>query len=121
MDESPKEIVYSPNKYRETEGIKRILILTLLLQREEQSSPPFVRNVENLTSFRFVLMVQRELVQLSLLLVVAIVHRFSPMELIQIRLSILVHLFLRNVDFSGQFMMPSTVMRKRVELLSQLW
>ena len=121
MDRSPKEIVYSPNKYRETEGIKRILILTLLLQRELLFSPPFVRSVESSTLFRFVLMVQRVLVLQLPQLVVVIVQSGILMALIQIQHSILVHLFLRSVDSSGQFMMPFMVMRKRVGLLLQRW
>ena len=65
MDGSPKEIVYSPNKYRETEGIKRILISILLHQRERKYLKQFVKKEENLTVYRFVLLVQKELVQLS--------------------------------------------------------
>nr|DAL45331.1 MAG TPA_asm: hypothetical protein [Caudoviricetes sp.] len=91
MDRSPKEIVYSPNKYRETEGVKRILILTLLLQRELLFSPPFVRSVENSMLFRFVLMVQKVLVLRLLQLVVVIVQSGILMVLIQIQHSILVH------------------------------
>ena len=60
-----KEIVYSPNKYRETEGIKRISTLILLHQRERKYLKQFVRKEESLIVYRFVLLVQKELVQLS--------------------------------------------------------